>query len=265
MYTEQRLPASLNGIESLDFARYWNAVKGKLNDLKNLPTWTTNHAMKLGMVVSQLEKEGNYEAIKGMDLEIRKVNDDIAKAWKVKGYIDKYLPDWMAAANAASGGAPVVATTSGAGQMIAPPTTATPPVATQKVTVYQQPTLAQDIKGWVGSWFGGSGVQAFPQDGRLGVLPLVAAAVGLPALAYVVTTGMALWQDYVVKKNLTIEVIKGKLTSGQVKDILTGGRPAESVFEKIGIGVGSNVMTMVLVAGAGYLALQYMATKKMAS
>lgn len=265
MYTEQRLPASLNGIDSLDFSRYWNAIKTKINDLRNLPTWATNHAMKLGIVVSQLEKEGKYDAIKGMDLEIRKVNDDIAKAWKVKGYIDKYLPDWMATANAAGSGAPVVSTSNGPGQMTAPPSTATPPTATSKVTVYQEPTLIQDVTGWVGSWFGGSGVQAFPQDRNLGIIPIIATVVGLPALAYVVTTGMALWQDYVVKKDLTVEVIKGKLTSGQVKDILTGGRPAESIFEKIGIGVGSNVMTMLLVAGAGYLALQYMAGKKLTS
>jgi len=260
MYTEARLPASLEGIESLNFARYWNAIKNRIHDLRQLPVWATNHAMKLGLAVSKLEKQGNYAAIRGMDLEIKKVNDDIAKAWKVKGYIDKYLPSWMEAAGQA--GAPMVQATTGAGQMTVPPGTAMVPQPTMRpgIPVYREPTAVESVTGWVKSWF--SGVSTYPDDRQLGVVPLVVAVVGLPALAYVVTTGMALYQDYVHKKDLTIATIEGKLTSGQAKDILTGGRPAESVFEKIGIGVGSNVLTIALIAGAGYLTLQYMMAKK---
>jgi len=262
MYTPGRLPASLDGIESLNFFQYWNAIKNKINDLRQLPVWATNHAMKLGLVVSKLQREGKHQAVAGMELEIRKVNDDIAKAWKVKGYIDKYLPDWMAAAN--TNGAPIVQATQGPGQMVTVPAPITPSVTMRPgIPVYQEPSLAQQLKGWVGSWFGSGGVSAFPQDGGLGFVPIVATIVGLPALAYVVTTGMALYQDYYYKKDLTTATIEGKLTSGQTKDLLTGSRPAESVFEKLGIGVGSNLVTMALVAGAGYIAFQYIMTKKL--
>jgi hypothetical protein len=170
----------------------------------------------------------------------------------------------VAAGQVSASGAPAITATTGPGQMTLPSTTVTVPVQTSRpgIPVYQEPSIAQQITGWVGSWFGSGGVHAFPDDKQLGALPLVATVVGLPALAYVVTTGMALYQDYVHKKDLTTVVIEGKLTSGQAKDILTGGRPAESVFEKLGIGVGSNVLTLALVGGIGYLAFTYIMSKK---
>jgi uncharacterized protein YwbE len=71
-----------------------------------------------------------------------------------------------------------------------------------------------------------------------------------------------LYQDYVTKKDLTTSVIEGKLTSGQAKDILTAARPPETILDKIGIGVGTNVATIALLAGAGYLAFLYFTSKK---
>lgn len=249
MYTYHRMPVSINGVESLNFNSYWNAIKDKIADLRELPTWATNHAMKLGITVSNLEKLGKTQAIEAMQLEIRKVNDDIAKAWKVRGYIDTYLPQWMAAANQATGsGAPIVTTA-----------TQTKTVAPQQpVQVYTEPTLFQDATGWVKSLFGG-----VDGHGGLGIAPVIAiSAVAIAALAYVVTVGMSLWQDYKFKKDLTQNVIEGKVTSGQMAQILTAARPPENLIEKITSQAGGNLLTIAAVAGIGYLAFNYIMTKK---
>ena len=250
MYTYHRMPVSINGVESLNFNSYWNAIKDKIADLRELPTWATNHAMKLGITVSNLEKLGKTQAIEAMQLGIRKVNDDIAKAWKVRGYIDTYLPQWMAAANQATGsGAPIVTTA-----------TQTKTVAPQQpVQVYTEPTLFQDATGWVKSLFGG-GVDG---HGGLGIAPVIAiSAAAIAALAYVVTVGMSLWQDYKFKKDLTQNVIEGKVTSGQMAQILTAARPPENLIEKITSQAGGNLLTIAAVAGIGYLAFNYIMTKK---
>lgn len=271
------MPGSLDGIESLTFGNYWAAIKNRINDLQQLPMWATQHAMKLGIVVSKLQAAGRQDLVDGMKLEILKVNDDIAKAWKVKGYIDKWLPQWMQAAVSQAAGAPI----------IAPPAFPTGPVAPPPVPTaasfgirqeveeygpgamrnqYVAPGVLDQATGWVKSLFGLSGYQPDiqqPYDRGLGVLPLVAVAVSIPALAYCVTTGMALYQDYVVKKDLTADVILGKLTSGQAKDILTGPRPSEGgIFANIATGVGTNIGTMAVVGVVGYLAFMYFMAPK---
>jgi len=121
------------------------------------------------------------------------------------------------------------------------------------------------VTGWFKSLVGMNDYpsELVPERG-LGFLPLVAVAVSIPALAYCVTTGMALYQDYVVKKDLTQDVIEGKLSSGQVKDILTGARPPEGggIFGNILTGVGTNVGTIAVIGLAGYLAFMYFMTPK---
>jgi len=262
MYATRKMPGSLDGIESLNFAMYWNAIKDRINDLQQLPVWATNHAMKLGIVVSKLQAMGRQDLVDGLQLEIRKVNDDIVKAWKVKGYIDEWLPKWMEAASSQTQGAPIV------GQI-----PYAVPIQSMEVTqygeelgpgnmrqAYVQPTLINTATGWVKNLFG---VSAYPEDRGLGFLPLIAVAVSIPALAYIVTTGMALYQDYIVKKDLTADVILGKLTSGQVKDILTGPRPSEGgIFSNIATQVGTNIGTMAAIGIAGYLAFMYFMTPK---
>jgi len=250
MYTYRQLPATIDGIESLNFNAYWQAVKDKIADLRELPTWATQHAMKLGIVVSSLQKQGKTQAIEAMQMEIRKVNDDIAKAWKVRGYIDTYLPQWMAVAGQGQGsGAPIVTTTS-AGKIVAPQ---------QPMQAYVEPTLFQTAGGWVRSLFS-SGV-----DGHhgLGIAPLIAiSATAIAALAYVVTVGMSLWQDYRFKKDLTQNVIEGKIASGQMADILTAARPPETVLEKITAQAGGNLATIAVLGVLGYAAFWYMTSKK---
>ena len=274
MYATRKMPGSLQGIESLNFATYWNAIKNKIFDLQQLPTMAVNHAMKLGIVVSKLQAMGRQDLVETMQLEIRKVNDDITKAWKVKGYLDQWLPHWLEVAAAQAGGTPVVAAPAYAGDI-------TPPVPTiesfgirqepegfgpGQPQVYVEPSLPQQIAGWMKSLVGLNDFSAerIPQERGLGFLPLIAVAVSIPALAYIVTTGMALYQDYVMKKDLTAEVILGKLTSGQVKDILTNPRPPEmgGMFSNIATGIGTNIGTMAVVGVVGYLAFMYFMTPK---
>lgn len=251
MYTYHRMPVAVNGIESLNFNSYWTAIKDKIADLRELPVWATNHAMKLGTTVSNLQKLGKTQAIEAMQLEIQKVNDDIAKAWKVRQYIDQYLPQWMAAAGQAQGsGAPIV-------PAVSQPTTAPKVVAPQQQ--YVAPTLTQDVTGWVKSWF----VDGLPQERGLGIAPLIViSASGIAALSYVVTVGMSLWQDYKFKKDLTQNVIEGKVTSGQMAQILTAARPPETVIDKLVAQTGGNLATIAIIGAVGYAAFWYMTSKK---
>lgn len=275
MYSEHRL-GGLSGIDTMAFSSYWKAIKNRIADLQQLPVWTTNHAMKLGIVVTSLRKRGLTDAVMQMEDEIRKVNDDIARAWKVKGYIDKYLPDWVKQdASIAAAGSPLVISPTG----VAVPDAATPvpitappnlsPSATQfgpMFAPYQEPTITEQFTGWVSSWFGGGGVSGFSPQG-LGVLPLafILAPAAMAALAYVVTTGMSLYQDYVTKKDLTQAVIEGKVTSGQAAEILVASRPPEGLLSQIGVGVGTNIGTMAVLGVVGYLAFIYMTSKKAVS
>ena len=255
MYASHRMPGTLSGIENFNISMYWNAVKDRIEDLRALPTWCTNHAMKLGITVTNLRAKGRTDLVSLLDTEIQKVNDDITRAWKVKGYVDTYAPQWLMAAGAATQG-PVVASVTN--------TPNAPVRATTPVPSYQAPTTMDEITGWFGGLFSGGGVSGIPQREGLGVLPIVLSAAALAALAYCVTTGMALYQDYVTKKDLTQAVIEGKMTSGQAADIIVASRPAEGLASKIGMSMGAGVGNgLVLVAAAG--ALYYFLVAKSAS
>ena len=244
MYTYRQLPATIDGIESLNFSAYWKSIKDKIEDLRNLPTWATNHAMKLGVTYSNLKAQGNHAAAEAMNLEIKKVNDDIAKAWKVKQYIEKYLPEWMSVANqSANNGAPIV-------PQQAPPQV----VASQTPGTYTPLTTTQEVTGWLKSVVGLNGLGIAP------LIPLSIAAIG--GLTYTVTVGMSLWQDYKFKKDLTQEMLQGKVTSGQIAQILTASRPPESLLEKVTTQAGGNIATIAILGGIGYLAFMYFTSKK---
>jgi hypothetical protein len=92
----------------------------------------------------------------------------------------------------------------------------------------------------------------------LGFIPLVLSAVAIAALAYVVNTGMALVQDYMYKSQLTQAVIDQKMSSGQMKDILSVPRE-EGVLEKaidtVGVTAALGIPTVLLVGGGIYLLL----------
>lgn len=261
MYANARLSGSLAGIDSINISMYWNAVKDRLGDLRQLPTWCTNHAMKLGIAVTNLKAKGRPDLVALLEDEIRKVNDDIVRAWKVKGYVDKYAPEWLVAAQQAAAG-PVVASTT---TPVTPTVSPSIPTPSNTIQPYQQKTLTQEVTGWVSSWFGGGGVQGAPLPepyvSGLGALPIILGAAALAALAYCVTTGMAIYQDYVTKKDLTQAVIEGKLSSGQAAEIIVAARPPESAISNVLTGVGTNVGTLLVVGGLGYLAFMYFTTK----
>jgi len=255
MYAAERMPGTLAGIENFNISMYWNAIKDRIEDLRNLPTWCTNHAMKLGITVTNLRAKGRTDLVALLDTEIAKVNDDIARAWKVKGYVDTYAPQWLMAAGAAAQG-PVISSVANIPNAPVRPTTPVPS--------YTPPSAIEEVTGWFGSLFSGGGVSGIPQREGLGALPIVLSAAALAALAYCVTTGMALYQDYVTKKDLTQAVIEGKMTAGQASEIIVAARPPESTLSKIGVGVGTNIGTIAILAGIGYLGFMYLTQKHVA-
>lgn len=207
MISYQRLPGrasqeSLNGISDWFgmptwVRNYWTVVKGKIKELQGLGYEISLHQQHLGVAKSILMARNDKNKY-ALDDEIRKTQDDLDKWWKVKGYIDNYLPQWMQLDNNAT---------------------------------IVQPT-------------------------GVGVVPFVLAGAALVALSYTVTTGMALLQDYALKRSLTADVIAQKITSGQAADILSVPR-SEGILEKVvsqaGMGIGIGLPMALLVGGGIYL------------
>jgi hypothetical protein len=90
----------------------------------------------------------------------------------------------------------------------------------------------------------------------VGFVPLVLGAVAIGALAYVVNTGMALYQDYQFKQGLTQAVIEGKISAGQEREILSVPKE-EGVFEKVvstvGVSAAFGIPTALVIGGGLYL------------
>lgn len=97
MYSYERMPGGLSGIMDMFNVRsYWSAIKNKIKELQGLGYQISLHQQKLGVAKYNLEQRGLKDLASQLDDEIKKVKDDLDKWWKVKGYIDKYLPQWMA-------------------------------------------------------------------------------------------------------------------------------------------------------------------------
>lgn len=101
MYSYRRLPASLNKNDGLSgvldifgMRSYWNALKGKINELRALPARITQHWARISNVQRILLARGDKNA-NLMGDELKKIADDMQKASKVNQYIDTYLPEWM--------------------------------------------------------------------------------------------------------------------------------------------------------------------------
>lgn len=95
-----------------------------------------------------------------------------------------------------------------------------------------------------------------PPPSAVGFIPLILGVAAIAALAYCVTVGMSLVQEYAFKSQLTTDVIEGKITSGQAAEVLSvPGK--ENVFEeaiqKVSLGVGFGIPTALLVGGGLYL------------
>lgn len=74
---------------------YWLSLKNKIQALKDLGYEISLHQQKLGVAKYNLEQRGRKDLANELEFEIKKVQDDLDKWWKVKGYIDTYLPEWM--------------------------------------------------------------------------------------------------------------------------------------------------------------------------
>jgi hypothetical protein len=74
---------------------YWQTIKNKINDLQQLGFKISTYQQKLGVAKYNLEQRGKHDLAAQLDDEIKKAQDDLDKWWKVKGYIDTYLPSWM--------------------------------------------------------------------------------------------------------------------------------------------------------------------------
>ena len=104
MITGKRLPGALNN-QALNgitdwfgmptwVRSYWAVVKGKIKELQGLGYQISLHQQKLGVAKSILVARNDPHK-NALDDEIRKTQDDLDKWWKVKGYMDTYLPQWM--------------------------------------------------------------------------------------------------------------------------------------------------------------------------
>lgn len=73
----------------------WNTIKYRINDLQNLGAQISAQQQKLGIVYSNLLKKGMNSQAVLIKQEGDKTNEDMANWWKIKGYLDTYLPEFM--------------------------------------------------------------------------------------------------------------------------------------------------------------------------
>jgi hypothetical protein len=98
MYTYIKIPASnsLSGImDMFNVSSYWRTIKNKIADLQELGYQISLYQQKLGVAHTRLMNQGRVDLAKQLQGEIDKAEDDLKKWWKVKGYIDTYLPQWV--------------------------------------------------------------------------------------------------------------------------------------------------------------------------
>ena len=107
MYTFRVMPATvrisksgqLDGImDMFNVKSYWAALRGRIGELQALGLKISTYQQRIAIAQQKLfarkTEEGDRYA-HALDDELTKINDDLQKWWRVKGYIDKYLPQWM--------------------------------------------------------------------------------------------------------------------------------------------------------------------------
>lgn len=82
----------------LDFSRYWDTAKNLIPNLEALGPKIIDKVYKLGQIRASLEAQGRVDLIAAMQLDINKINADIARWWECKEYIDQYKSVWSRAA-----------------------------------------------------------------------------------------------------------------------------------------------------------------------
>jgi hypothetical protein len=98
MYSYRKLPASnqLDGImDMFNMRSYWNALKGKIAEIQGLGLKISTYQQRIAVAQQTLLKRGNTSGAAALGDELLKIQDDLDKWWKVKGYIDSYLPQWV--------------------------------------------------------------------------------------------------------------------------------------------------------------------------
>ena len=206
MYSYKKLPASgsLEGVFDFGygwswFSSYWNSLKNRIQELYWLGFKISTYQQRIAIAQQTLLKRGEVRSAAALDDELRKIQDDLDKWWKVKGYLDTWVPTFIKAEQESG-----------------------------------QPT--------------GQG---------LGGLPIIIlGAAGIFALSYIVNNGLALLQDYQFKMQLTQAVIDKKIASGEMRDIISVPKEEgifEKAIEKVGVGLGFGIPTVLLVGGGLYL------------
>lgn len=103
---------SLSGIgdkikDFFGFQEHWNVVREWAEQWNALGNLISEKQQKLGQLVYNLlhPKYGNPrpDVVQMLQSDIDKVNADMQQWWVVKGYIDKYLPEWKQQASQGSG------------------------------------------------------------------------------------------------------------------------------------------------------------------
>jgi hypothetical protein len=73
---------------------YWAIVKQKVNDIIATGPKISTYQQRIAIAQQILLKRGDTSHAAALDDELVKINDDLQKWWKVKGYIDTYMPQW---------------------------------------------------------------------------------------------------------------------------------------------------------------------------
>ena len=123
MYTFRVMPATvrisksgqLDGImDMFNVKSYWASLRGGIGELQALGPKISTYQQRIAVAQQKLFARGTADGDRyahALDDELRKIDDDLQKWWKVKGYIDTYLPQWMGLDNNAVANGP----TSGVG------------------------------------------------------------------------------------------------------------------------------------------------------
>jgi hypothetical protein len=179
---------------------YWQVVKANIQAIQDTGPKISTHQQRIAVAQQTLLSRGDTANANALSDELLKIQDDLDKWWKVKGYLDTYLPQWAK-------------------------------LDTNEVIMQ-------------------------PGSAALGIVPFILAGMALVALAYVVNTGMALVQDYMYKSQLTQAVIDQKISSGQMKDILSVSKEEgiiERVVGTVGVGAAFGIPTALVIGGGLYL------------
>lgn len=104
MLTYKRLPGratqeTLSGISDWfgmpSWVRsYWETVKKKVKDIQDTGYKISLYQQKISIAHYNLVQRGMIREAKVLEDELKKIEDDLQKWWRVKGYIDKYWPEW---------------------------------------------------------------------------------------------------------------------------------------------------------------------------